>query len=59
MDGCERPGEVLEHGSNKIVEIGTKRSSLPTTAMIRHVEQPQMNGVAAYAKVFGWIVAGS
>ena len=41
------------------VDLFAKGSALPLSTMISHVQAPQMDGVAPYAKVFDGIVVGT
>jgi hypothetical protein len=40
------PRKAVENHRDQFVELGAKRSALPTTSVVCHVEAPEVNGVA-------------
>jgi hypothetical protein len=45
------PREIVEHRRNEFIEMSAKRGALPTTAVVGHLEEPELDGVAAEAEM--------
>lgn len=59
VNGREGPGKLLEDHLHESFDLFAKGSALPLSTVIGHVQAPQMDGVAPYAKVFDGIVVGT
>lgn len=59
VNRCEGPWKLLEDHLHESLDLFAKGSALPLSTVISHVQAPQMDGVAPYAKVFDGIVVGT